>query len=143
MTEEVRQRLALREPAGAVVVSRVVGSPAERAGIPLDAVIVAVEGQPVTSPADLARLIVAAGPGREVEIAYIARGESTVAKVKLADLVAASGAVPGRRLDEVRPQTAPLAPADAAAQRIELLERSVRELEQRVQDLERLLRQRG
>ena len=92
VTEEVRQRLALREPAGAVVVSRVVGSPAERAGIPLDALIVAVEGQPVTSPSDLARLIVAAGPGREVEVSYIARGERHVAKVKLADLVASSTA---------------------------------------------------
>jgi S1-C subfamily serine protease len=143
VTEDVRQRLALRELAGAVVVSRVVGSPAERAGIPLDAVIVAVDGQPVRSPSDLARLIVASGHGREVEIAYLARGERHVAKVRLAELAAANDTVPGRPENGIRPQAAPLVPDDAPSQRVELLERRVRELEQRVQDLERLLRQPG
>ncbi len=141
VTEEVRQRLSLREPVGAVVVSRVVGSPAERAGIPLDAVIVAVQRQPVTSPSDLARLIVAAGPGREIEIAYIARGEQHVANVKLAVATASLDTIPGGQPKEL---AQPILPAHGGDdQRIERLEGRVRELEQRVQELERLLRQRG
>ncbi len=142
VTEEVRQRLSLREPVGAVVVSRVVGSPAERAGIPLDAVIVAVEAQPVTSPSDLARLIVAAGRDREIEIAYVARGEQHVAKVKLGEATASLGAIPADQPMGLARPAVPT-PRGAVDQRIELLEGHVGELQQRVQELERLLRQRG
>jgi predicted metalloprotease with PDZ domain len=142
VTEEVRQRLAVREPTGAVVVSRVVGSPAERAGIPLDAVIFAVNDQPVASPLDLARLIGAAGPGKEVAISFFAAGEERTVTVRLAEIPGIAGAIPGRAppVDQAEPMPIP---ANADRDRINLLERRVRELELRVQELERLLRQRG
>jgi predicted metalloprotease with PDZ domain len=142
VTEELRQRLGLRELTGAVVVSRVVSSPAERAGIPLDAVVIAVNDQRVASPYDLARLIGAAGPGKEVAISFIAAGEERTVTVKLADLTAIGGALPDRAMTVDQSEPMPI-PAHADPERINLLERRVRELEQRVQELERFLRQRG
>jgi S1-C subfamily serine protease len=142
VTEEVRQRLAIRSPAGAVVVSRVVGSPAERAGIPLDAVIFAVNDQPVASPLDLARFVAAAGPGKEVAISYIAAGEERTVTVRLADIAGIAGVLPDRATPVDQAEPMPI-PANADRKRINLLEQRVRELEQRVQELERLLRQRG
>jgi S1-C subfamily serine protease len=142
VTEEVRQRLALRDPAGAIVVSRVVGSPAERAGIPLDAVIIAVNDQPVASPFDLARLIGAAGPGKEVAISFFAAGEERTVTVRLADTAGIERALPGRAAPFDQSEPIPI-PGNVDRDRINLLERRVRELEQRVQELERLLRQRG
>jgi hypothetical protein len=143
VSQEVQRRLRLPDAAGALVISRVVGSPADQASLPLDAVIVAANGEPVTSPADLARLISAAGAGKEVELTYYSGGEQKKTVVTLADV---AGAVPAAGdaappLDEGRaiPRRAdPLVPPPAnAAQRIEELERRIRELEQRVQELER------
>ena len=142
VNEDVRQRLGLRESRGAVVVSRVVGSPAERAGIPLDAVIIAVNDQPVDSPLDLARLIGAAGPGRDVEVTFVVNREEHKATIRLSELAAGDAAMPGGLLPEGAIEPIPFAPG-AERERVELLERRVRELEQRVQELERLLRQRG
>ena len=88
VSEETRVRLGVPEAGGALVVARVVGSPADKAGIPLDAVIVAVDGGSVASPVDLARLIESAGPGRAVELTYFSRGERHTATVTLADVTA-------------------------------------------------------
>jgi PDZ domain len=162
VNEDLGQRLGLPTASGARVVSRVVGSPAERAGIPLDAVIVSADGQPVASPTDLAQLIAAAGPGREVELNYYAGGELRKATVTLAgattppaatDLNPLVGAPPppltpppSTQPPSTRPPStrarSPLPPstqAPQAADRIEQLERRIRELEQRVRELERAL----
>ena len=167
VTEDVRQRLGLPTASGARVVSRIVGSPAEHAGIPLDAVIVSADGQPVASPTDLAQLIAAAGPGREVELSYYAGGELRKATVTLAgattspaatDLNPLAGAPPppltqapstqppstqpplSRPPSMRAPSTVPPSPqSPRAADRIEQLERRIRELEQRVRELERAL----
>jgi S1-C subfamily serine protease len=139
VTEETRQRLRIPELAGARVISRIVGSPADKAGIPLDAIIVAVDEQPVASPAELARLISAAGAGQSVELTYYSGGQQRKARVTLADDTAA------RPLDATPPSEPPgrpgpfepqFSPAPSATQRIELLERRIRELELRVQQLE-------
>ncbi len=132
VTESVRQRLGLPRAAGARVVSRVVGSPADQAGLPLEAVIVAVDDQPVTSPVDLARLIEAVGPGKEVELTYYAEGERRTVRVPLAAL----GTPPADPRAAARPFEPQQPPFDSA-QRIEQLERRISELEKRVQELER------
>jgi predicted metalloprotease with PDZ domain len=131
VTQEVRRRLGLPRPAGARVVSRTVGSPAEQAGIPLEAVIVAVDDQPVSSPVDLARLIEAAGPGKEIELAYYAGGEQRSTRVRLAAVgeSPADPRRPARPLDELQ-NSAEL------ADRIEQLERRIRDLEERLEKLE-------
>ena len=74
VSEEIRRRLRLLSTSGAWVVSRVLDSPAEKAGIPLDAVITAFGDAPVESPEDLARLVNQAGAGKSVRITYFSRG---------------------------------------------------------------------
>jgi membrane-associated protease RseP (regulator of RpoE activity) len=145
VSEPTRIRLGVPEAGGALVVARVVGSPADKAGIPLDAVIVAVNEQPVTSPADLARLIEAAGPGKEVEVTYYSRGERQKAAVTLASV--APSPRPARDASPfAQPDGAPL-PEDrdvarpiTASDRIEQLERRIRELERRLELIEQALR---
>jgi hypothetical protein len=122
------------------VISRVVGSPADKAGIPLDAVIVAVDEQPVASPADLAKLIAAAGAGNVVELTYLSGGQQRRARVTLAGDASQVDSTPsGESRSSPGPFDRRFAPAPSAAERIDLLERRIRELELRVQELERAL----
>lgn len=115
---------------GAYVVGVAENSPAAMAGIPLQAVIVAIDGQEVRDPADLKRVIAGSRPGDNIKVDYYSGGKLVQRRVRLA---------------EVRPD-APLAepepPAEATAkladrQRIEQLERRIRVLEARIAELER------
>jgi len=65
----VRQR-RLPVRSGAVITAIVQGSPADQAGLPLGAVIVALDGRRVDSPADLVAAIRTAPTDREVELSY-------------------------------------------------------------------------
>ena len=140
VTSEVRQRLRLPSAAGALVVARAPGSPADKAGIPLDAVIIAVNGTAVESPLDLARLVSRAGGRAEIEITYVVEGATRQVQVALDEPpggpVGRSNAplplAPAPQPDNI---TAPAAPSDARAE-VEALKRRVQELEQRVRDLE-------
>jgi membrane-associated protease RseP (regulator of RpoE activity) len=142
VTGEVRQRLRLAAASGALVVARTPGSPAEKAGIPLDAVIVAVNGTPVESPLDLARLVARAGSHSEIEISYVADGATRQTKVALDDApagrVAPGPVVRSNAPLPLAPAAQPdniTAPADDRGE-VEALKRRVQELEQRVRDLE-------
>lgn len=137
VTEDVRQRLGIPNAAGARVISRVVGSPADKAGIPLDAVIVAVDEQTVASPADLARHILAAGAGRAVELTFLSGGQQRTARVTLAGDAGEVDATPPGESRTLPQRFDRFAPAPSAAERIDMLERRIRELELRVQELER------
>jgi hypothetical protein len=139
VTDDVRQRLGVPDLAGARVVSRVVGSPADKAGIPLEAVIVAVDDRPVASPADLAQLITAAGAGNVVELTYNAGGQQRKSRVTLADDGAGQIEAPPPGGPRSGPFGEQFAPPPSAAERIEQLERRIRELELRVQELEKAL----
>lgn len=142
VTAEVRRRLGLRSSSGALVVARAPGSPADKAGIPLDAVIVAVNGTSVESPLDLARLVSRAGSRAEIEITYVAEGATRQAKIALDEApggpVGRSNAplplAPAAQPDNI---AAPTAPSDDRAE-VEALKRRVQELEQRVRDLEQV-----
>jgi S1-C subfamily serine protease len=147
VTEEARQRLRLPATAanGALVVSRTVGSPAVQAGIPLDAVITAVDGKPIGSPQDLTQIIVQAGAGREIEITYFYGGTMQRAKVRLAEFAAGpSGLLGNSSLGAgdlplpPNPQPSRLPMPDDKT-RIDALERRVQQLEHRVDDLEQAL----
>jgi hypothetical protein len=147
VTEEARQRLQLPAAAvnGALVVSRTVGSPAVQAGIPLDAVITAVDGKPVGSPQDLTQLIVQAGAGREIEITFYHGGSEQRVKVKLAESAAGPSGLLGGGSVSAGPIPAPPAPQPGQLPmpdektRIDSLERRVQQLEHRVDDLEQAL----
>lgn len=114
-----RERLEVPVGRGARVVAVALGSPAERAGVPVDAVIVAVDGRAVDSPDDLAAQILRAGPNREVELAYYIGAQLMRQRVRLRG------------------------EAQGGDERIEALEQQVRTLEARVSALEKLLKARG
>jgi membrane-associated protease RseP (regulator of RpoE activity) len=149
VTEEARQRLRLPSTNGALVVSRTLGSPAAQAGIPLDAVIQAVDGKPIGSPIDLTQLVAQAGAGREIEITYFYGGSEQRVKVKLAEFATGPSGLPGGLLGggsvsagEIPAPPAPQPgrlPAPNDKTRIESLERRVQQLEHRVDDLEQAL----
>ncbi|HUY35256.1 MAG TPA: PDZ domain-containing protein [Pirellulales bacterium] len=139
VTADVRETLGLKEARGAVVLRLMPGSPAQQAGVPVEAVIVAVDGEDVDSPADLRRLVAQTGPGGEITLLYVAQGELIERKVRLAKVDAALPELPARPIDQEVDQEPP--PADESDQdRIAALEQRVRELEMRLLQLERVLR---
>jgi len=135
VTERDRWMLELPLRMGAKVSAISVGSPADRAGLPLYAVIVGINGKPVTSPSDLARRIATFEPGAEIELSYYYRGEATRRRVVLA-ATEAPGVV------ESRPGPAAVerpAVTTNEQRRIEELEREVAQLKQRLAKLEEAL----
>jgi len=135
VTPEVQQALGLKEARGAVVLQLVPGSAAQNSDLPVEAVIVAVDGEDVESPDDLRRLVAQAGPGAAIILSYLDHGERKERKVRLAKAVAGSPPV----MAEPAEHEPPLEGA-SDQERITLLEERVQELETRLLALERLLR---
>jgi S1-C subfamily serine protease len=132
--EETAERLGLAEPIGVLVHEIVVGSPADRAGIPLQAVIVAVNGEELRGPEDLAALLDDAQPGDELTVDYLSNDRRSEAVVVL------EAAPPeGEAEERVGPEDDPPATRadDELLERIETLEEAVRELLQRIERMER------
>jgi membrane-associated protease RseP (regulator of RpoE activity) len=165
VTEAVQRQNNLASARGAQVVSVIVDSAAERAQIPLGAIITAVGEMKISNPQELAAAI-AAVTSDDVELSYVYRGQSLRKKVELGATVAAGDRpnvqVRGRLPlpeDSAAPAAAPSdtsTPADVAQQelkldgghsageqgdleqgdRIKTLERQVKQLEERIQSLE-------
>jgi membrane-associated protease RseP (regulator of RpoE activity) len=157
ITPESQQQFNLPDLTGALVNSVNPGSPAEKAGVPIGAAIVAVDGQPVDSPQSLADIIRQSKPGNTVDLTCIIRGQEEHKRVLL--IAAAAGPQPQVRgkpaplngpalIDGpivsppgfVPGQAAGLGPALAPAgddARIEALEQRVAELEARIDRLEK------
>jgi len=72
-------------PRGAVIQDFPDDSPAEKAGIHREDVIVAVEGRPVERVGQLQRIIASYEPGDRVDVTVIRRGEELTFKVRLAE----------------------------------------------------------
>ncbi|HTN74140.1 MAG TPA: PDZ domain-containing protein [Pirellulaceae bacterium] len=146
-----RQRMyGLTVRRGAVIEGIVQGSPAERFGLPIGAAIVAVDGQRVDSPEDLAAIIGSSEVGQMVELSYYQRDQAFRKKVRLVPnaVVAAPGAVPGdrpllRKLERVIggvvPNEQPLPPQGNITQ-LQALQEQVDQLQARVEMLESRLR---
>lgn len=158
VTEDAARQYRLSSTAGAIVTTVVVGSAAEKAGIPLGAVILAVNGQPVNVPDDLATYIRQSGYGATIDVTYVSRGQEATAKVTLPE--APAGAAPVGPTPATGPVTNPgFIPGDGPPlssqpplisgplrpmpdeSRIEQLERRVRELEDRIMRLEAAAKQ--
>lgn len=75
LTYDLATSLGLKEPKGALVAAVQRGGPAHRAGVLPADVVVGVDGKPVETTADLARLIGSAKPG-DVIAADIWRGKA-------------------------------------------------------------------
>jgi C-terminal processing protease CtpA/Prc len=157
ITAESQQQLNLPDTNGALVSFVNAGSPAEKAGVQLGAVIVAVNGQAVDGPQALADTIRQSKVGDTVDLTCVIRGQEVHKRVLLtaapvgpqtqvrAKPLAGNGPGP---LDGLAPsppgfvpQQAPgLGPAlipGADEARIEALEQRIAELEARVEKLEK------
>lgn len=140
VTAELQARLDLPVAYGARVVGIVPESPAELAGLPVGAVIVVVDGARVEKPADLARRVAGAGAGREIKLAYYSDGLLHQTKIRLAGAVDAGPNLPEPQAPAAELLEPPLLdPPGDDRERIAALERRVRELEERLADMERVL----
>jgi serine protease Do len=75
MTPTLARRLALSEPRGAIVLDVVPDSPAARAGLQKDDVIVELEGQPVRDVAELRNRTAAIPVGHTARVGYLRDGQ--------------------------------------------------------------------
>jgi membrane-associated protease RseP (regulator of RpoE activity) len=108
--------LAVRR--GAVITGIEQGSAADRAGLPLGAVIVAFNGRKIDSPDDLIQAVQTATPGRDVELTYYDRDKLARKRVHLA--AAAPPEVVAIPNDQVRPLSpVPGTPAPGSSSNLE------------------------
>lgn len=134
LTPELQKHLGVKTDKGALVSDVLAGSPAEKAGLKEQDVIVSLDGQTIASPQDLREAVQKAGTGKQVTL-KIERGKET--KELQARLDPAGGPFP--RLE--RPFVPPGFATDFmdTPAKVRALERTVQELERRVRELEQKL----
>jgi len=86
VTDEIAESIGLEKPRGALVSEAQADGPAKAAGIMAGDVIVSVDGKPVASPRELARLIGNIDPGKSVSVEAWRSGKSQTFDVKLGTL---------------------------------------------------------
>ena len=133
-----RVQYELPTPGGARIVEITPGLPASEADIPVEAIVVAVDGLAVNSPADLSLLVRRAGAGAEIELAYYFRGELQRRTVRLAASAAATR-------EELPPPGEPVAsqiekPRIEQRSRLDEMEAQIQSLERRLEQLEQMLK---
>jgi predicted metalloprotease with PDZ domain len=124
---------------GAVVLSIAAGSPAHLARIPLQSVIVAIDGQNVSGPTDLARRIATYEPGQEIEVSYYFKREHHRQRLALAD-AAEVDAGPQLTANGGQVESSDSRPALESSDRVVALEREVDSLKRRIAELERTIK---
>jgi membrane-associated protease RseP (regulator of RpoE activity) len=90
LTDEARAAYGLAIRSGALITQIRPGSPADRAGLPLGAVIATADGQRIETADDLVAFIRAARPGQEVELGYMQGGVMRRKNVRLAPVTSAA-----------------------------------------------------
>jgi serine protease DegQ len=71
MTSELSESFKLPEIRGALITEVFRGTPADKAGIKLGDILVAVEGKPVTDSTSMLNLVAALSPGREAKLKVV------------------------------------------------------------------------
>jgi len=152
VTESVALSLGLPHASGALVTRIVSGSPAELAGIPQGAVIVALDGKEVASAQDLANRVRAIGPGKTIELAMYIDGKMATRQVRLGSTMGGSATTttPGLAPETNAPPANPsadaiggpqLATPASASDTTQALEQKISKLEERLARIELLLEQ--
>ena len=85
VTQDIADSLGLKDTKGALVAEAKTG-PAAEAGVKSGDVIVAVNGEKVDGPRELARKIAGIGPDKKVELTYMRGGSEKTASVTLTKL---------------------------------------------------------
>ncbi|MFH2064915.1 MAG: trypsin-like peptidase domain-containing protein [Pseudomonadota bacterium] len=96
LTEEIADYYGVDNQTGAMIMEVFPGDPADKAGIQARDIIIAVNGQPVTSSHDLTGIIANIGVGEKVDIKVLRKGEEktfTVVISKREENLAADGRV--------------------------------------------------
>jgi serine protease Do/serine protease DegQ len=93
ITPELAKQLGLPSADGAVVGSIDKGSPADRAGLKVDDVVVAMNGRPVRSSSDLRNRVGLVPIGDEVELRVLRAGKPVVIRARVAEPFAVSTTV--------------------------------------------------
>ncbi len=86
VTEDIAESLDLAEAKGALISEPQDDSPAKTAGLKAGDVIVAVNGEAIDNPKDLARRIASVDPGEEAEITFWRQGRSETVTVEIGTL---------------------------------------------------------
>src|SRR3954451_10580490 len=81
MTRELSDSFKLPEIRGALITEVFRGTPADKAGIRLGHILVAVEGQPVTDSASMLNLVSALTPGKQATIRLVRSNQETDVRV--------------------------------------------------------------
>jgi serine protease Do len=85
---DIADSLNLKNTKGALVAETQSGSPAASAGLKSGDVVVAVNGERIDGPRELARRIAALGPDKRVDLTYVRDGAEHTANVRLGTLPA-------------------------------------------------------
>jgi serine protease Do len=86
LTADLAASFGLKDVAGALVATVEKGGPADKAGIVPGDVILAFDGKPVQTSADLARLVGSTKPGTTVNVDVWRKGERRTVKVTVGEL---------------------------------------------------------
>jgi len=133
LTLELQKRLNVEAETGVVVTDVVSNSPAAKAGLQRDDVIMAFNDRPVKAPTDLQDAVQNAGPGKEVTLQIVRGKEKLSVKATLQEAPFGFFLAPGR----VQPPIVESTPTGDPAQRIRDLERRIDGLEKRLRELEK------
>jgi len=106
VTPEIADSLGLEEAKGALINSANEGDPAAEAGIKAGDVVIAVNGTPIASPRELARMVAGIKPGSKIDVTVWRDGKSQDVSVTLTEMP---------ETDQVA-AAAPSAPADENGQ---------------------------
>jgi predicted metalloprotease with PDZ domain len=129
VSDQMRRILSLPTSQGALVSEVVKGSPAERAGIRPNTLLLAIDRNTVRAPADLASAVAAAGAGRTIAVLSYQFGRYQTRNIKLG----------GRPQREFVPPPEPKPPVVEPGERVKRLEKELAESKRRIAELEKLL----
>jgi serine protease Do len=88
LTVDLATSFGLKEPEGALVAAVEPKAPAQKAGIQAGDVILSVEGKPIESSADLARIVANSKPGATITAEVWRKGEALKVPIKVEEMPA-------------------------------------------------------
>ncbi|WP_048649138.1 Do family serine endopeptidase [Nitratireductor soli] len=86
VSKDIAESVGLDEEKGALVADAQDGEPAANAGIRSGDIIIAVEGETVASPKELARAVAGFAPGNEIDVTLWRDGKTESVKVTLSEM---------------------------------------------------------